>query len=41
VIVCGVDSAICEICFHQGDHKFHDFGKCSRGFALGLDRHFS
>jgi len=18
-------SAICEICFHQGDHKFHDF----------------
>ncbi|CAM6049364.1 unnamed protein product [Sphagnum compactum] len=24
-IVCGVDRAICEICFHQGDHKFHDF----------------
>jgi hypothetical protein len=34
-------SAICEICFHQGDHKFHDFSKCSRGFRLGLDRHFS
>ncbi len=27
-------SAICERCYHEGDHQWHDFGNSSKKLAL-------